>query len=160
MKRKMTIRLLAALLTSSLTACASLPKSMISSPQVYLRDVQLVGMDFKHQTFLLSFDVSNPNAFALPVRNVGYGVKLDGQLFASGETTSNFTVPANGDASFAISVDVNLLSTAPQLLTIVRNGTQRDIRYDLEGRFGVDLPLAPTLKYVDSGVIRVSSDSY
>jgi LEA14-like dessication related protein len=159
MKRKMTIWLFAALLTASLTACASLTKSMISSPQVFLRDVQLVGLDFRHQTFLLSFDVANPNAFALPVRNVGYGVKLDGQLFASGETASNFTVPANGNTSFAISVDINLLSTAPQLLTIVRNGTQRDIHYDLEGRLGVDLPLAPTLKYSDSGVIRVSSSS-
>jgi LEA14-like dessication related protein len=108
----------------------------------------------------LSFDVANPNLFPLPVRNIGYGVKLDGHWFASGETVSEFTIPADGETSFAISVDLNLLKTSPQLLSIVRDGTRRDIRYELEGTFGVDIPLTPPIKYRDSGLIRLNSGSY
>lgn len=160
MNLEMKTRPIFVLLVLCLSSCAALPVNPVGSPEVYLRDVQVIDLGFKRQTFLLSFDVANPNPFPLPVRSVGYGVKLDGQLFASGETTSRFTVPAEGDASFAISVDLDLLKTAPQLLAIVRDGARQDVRYDLEGKFGVDLPLTPTLKYRDSGVIRVSSNTY
>ena len=159
MKKRMIARLQIALLIGCMSACASLPESLISAPSVKLSNVQVVGLGFKTQTFLLSFDVANPNPFPLPVSNVGYGVKLDGQRFASGETVSKFTIPADGDASFAISVDLNLLQTAPQLLSVVRDGTRQDISYELEGRFGVDIPLTPTIKYRNSGKIRLNSDT-
>lgn len=160
MKDRIIARLQIALLISCMSACASMPESLVSSPSVKLSNVQVVGLGFNSQTFLLSFDVANPNPFPLPVSNVGYGVRLDGQRFASGETASKFTIPADGDASFAISVDLNLLQTAPQLLSIVRDGTRQDINYELEGRFGVDIPLAPTLKYRNSGKIRLNSNTF
>jgi len=160
MKDRIIVRLQIALLISCVSACASMPESLVSSPSVKLSNVQVVGLGFNAQTFLLSFDVTNPNPFPLPVSNVDYGVRLDGQRFASGETASKFTIPADGDASFAISVDLNLLQTAPQLLSIVRDGTRQDINYEVEGRFGVDIPLAPTLKYRNSGKLRLNSNTF
>ena len=160
MKRMIIVRSQIALLIACLSACASLPESLVSTPSVKLSNVQVVGLGFRTQTFLLSFEVANPNPFPLPVSNVGYGVKLDGQRFASGETASKFTIPADGEASFAISVDLNLLQTAPQLLAIVRDGTRQEISYELEGRFGVDIPLTPTIKYRNSGKIRLNSNTF
>ena len=159
MKDRIIARLQIALLISCVSACTSMPESLVSSPSVKLSNVQIVGLGFDSQTFLLSFDVANPNPFPLPVSNVGYGVRLNGQRFASGETAGKFTIPADGDASFAISVVLNLLQTAPQLLSIVRDGARQDINYELEGRFGVDIPLAPTLKYRNSGKIRLNSST-
>ena len=141
------------------SACSTLPQNLISAPNVELSDVKVVGLDFANQSFLLSFDVDNPNAFALPVKNVGYGVKLDGQRFASGETSSNFTVPANGTTQFAITVDLNLLQTAPQLLSIVRDAARDEIPYELEGEFGVNLPFAPPVRYATNGMIQLSGGS-
>jgi LEA14-like dessication related protein len=160
MKDRIIARLQIALLISCVSACASMPDSLVSSPSVKLSNVQVVGLGFNAQTFLLSFDVTNPNPFPLPVSNVDYGVRIDGQRFASGETASKFTIPADGDASFAISVDLNLLQTAPQLLSIVRDGTRQYVNYELEGRFGVDIPLAPTLKYRNSGKLRLNSNTF
>ena len=157
MNKQRMIRLNLALLACCMSACASLPESLISTPQVSLSNVQVVGLGFKSQTFLLSFDVVNPNPFPLPVRNVGYGVRLDGQRFASGETASEFTIPADAQTSFAISVDLNLLKTSPQLLSIVRDASRRDIRYELDGRFGVDIPLTPPIKFRHTGVIRLNA---
>lgn len=159
MTKRILIRIQVILLVFSLTACASLPQNIVSSPEVKLRGVQVVGLGFQTQTFLLSFDVNNPNPFSLPVSTVGYGLKLDGQRFASGKTVSEFTVPAGGATSFAISVDLNLLQTAPQLLSIVRDGTREDIAYELEGQFGVDIPLLPSINYHNTGVIRFRSDA-
>jgi LEA14-like dessication related protein len=149
-----------ALLAVCLSACATVPESLIDSPKVDLRNVQVLGFGFRSQTFLLSFDVANPNSFPLPIRSVGYGVRLNGQRFASGETTSEFTVPANGDTSFAISVDLNLLQTSPQLLSIVRDGSRRDVGYELEGRFAVDIPFAPEVRYHDTGSIRLNGSTF
>ncbi len=160
MRIRFMMRVQFLLLMLALSACATMPESLVKAPSVNLTNVQVVGLGFTGQTFLLSFDVTNPNPFPLPVRNIDYGVKLAGQRFASGETVSNFTIPASGDASFAISVDLNLLQTAPQLLSIVRDGTRREIDYELAGQFGVDIPLTPPIKYHNSGTIRLSSETF
>lgn len=159
MKTKIMMCFQVLLLAICLSACASIPENLIASPHVNLSNVQVVELGFKSQTFLFSFDVANPNPFPLPVRHVGYGVRLNGQRFASGETVSEFTIPADGETSFAISVDLNLLQTAPQLLSVVRDGTRRDINYELDGRLSVDIPLTPPIKYHNSGKVRLNPDS-
>lgn len=145
--------------TLGLAGCATSLESLVKSPRIELRDVQVMGLGFNGQTFLLSFDISNPNPFALPVSSVSYGIKLDGHRFASGETPSEFSVPAGGDTQFAISVDLNLLQTAPQLLSIVRQSVRKDVTYELEGRLAVDIPMTPTVSYRNAGSIRLSADS-
>jgi len=137
-----------------LSACASM-ETLISAPDVSLRNVQLTELNFSEQTFLLGFDVTNPNPFPLPISTVSYGVELDGQYFAGGETRGGFTVPASGDGEFAISVQLNLLKTAPQLLFIIRDGANREIPYELKGRLGVDIPFAKPVSFESTGEIRL-----
>ena len=143
-----------------LGACASLPENVISRPEVKLRDVQVMGLGLKNQTFLLSFDIINPNPFPLPVNHVSYGVRLDGQRFASGQTASDISVPASGKSQFAISVELDLLSTAPQLLSIVRDGTRREIPYQLEGQLGIDIPMTPPVTYRTEGAILLNTGGF
>ena len=88
-----------------LSACASLPENLISAPDVKLRGIQVMGLGFKNQTFLLSFDIHNPNPFTLPVNHVRYDVRLDGMRFASGETPSEISVPASGDTCLLYTSD-------------------------------------------------------
>ena len=142
-----------------LSGCASGLQDLLKSPTVELDAVQLVALDFNSQTFLLSFDVANPNSFSLPIKAVSYGVKLNGQSFASGETASAFTVAANGTSQFAISVDLDLLQTAPKLLSIVRQSVREDVSYELDGELALDLPLTPPVEFRNSGNIRLSSPS-
>jgi LEA14-like dessication related protein len=143
-----------------LGACSALPENVISKPEVKLRDVQVIGLGFQNQTFLLSFDISNPNPFPLPVNHVSYGVRLDGQRFASGKTASDVSVPAGGESRFAISVELDLLSTAPQLLSIIRDGTRREIPYQLDGQLGIDIPMTPPVTYRTEGSVRLDSSSF
>jgi len=158
MNKQCVMRFQIMLLVLSISACATMPENLVKSPTVNLSSVQVMGLGFANQTFLLSFDVENPNPFPLPVDHVNYGVKLNGQRFASGETVSNFTVPAIGNARFAISVDLNLLQTAPGLLSIVRDGARREIAYELTGQLGVGIPLTPPIKYSNRGSIRLNSE--
>ena len=154
-KRLATIGgLLASLLLTG--SCASV-NTLVATPQVSLRNVEVTDVALNRQSFVLAFDVTNPNPFPLPVSRVSYGVELDGHRFASGEARNRFTVPAGSDGAFAISVDLDLLNTAPDLLFIVRDASRRDIPYVLSGRFDVELPLAPAVEFDNSGLIRLQA---
>ena len=145
------------LLTACLLAACASTGNPISAPGVSLKNVQITEVDFSGQTILLGFDVSNPNPFPLPITAVSYGVELDGYRFASGETDGGFIVPASGEQEFVITVELNLLKTAPQLLFIVRNAEKRDIPYELNGKLGVDIPFTDPLSFESSGAIRLQA---
>ena len=142
-----------------LSGCATL-ENVVSAPNVSLRNVHVQEVGFDKQTFLLAFDVTNPNPFPLPIKSVSYGVRLDGHHFAGGEAASAFTVPAGSDGEFAISVDLNLLKTAPELLFIVRDAARRDIPYALEGKLAIDIPYTKPIRFESDGAIRLQAAAY
>lgn len=142
-----------------LGGCASVA-SNISKPEVSLRNVEIGNVGFSQQTFVLGFDVTNPNSFPLPINFVSYGVKLDKQHFASGETVASFTVPANSDSEFAISVDLDLLRTAPQLLYTVRDGVDGGLSYELSGKLGIDIPFVDPVSFKTSGEIKMNTGDF
>ncbi|HSM30624.1 MAG TPA: LEA type 2 family protein [Woeseiaceae bacterium] len=129
----------------------------VERPSVTLSNVAVTDIDLGGQTFVLDFDVVNPNPFPLPIRSIAYGVELEGLRLASGETQSAFTVPAGGDSHFEITVDVDLMRTAPQLMFVVREGLYRDIPYALEGRFAIDVPFANPVTFRNEGSIRLNA---
>ena len=129
----------------------------VERPSVSLQNVEVAEIDLDSQTFVLGFDVVNPNPFPLPIRSMAYGVELEGLRLAGGETQGAFTVPAEGDSQFEITVDVDLMRTAPQLLFILRDGIYRDIPYALEGRFAIDVPLVNPVSFRNEGSIRLNA---
>ena len=141
-----------------LTACGSM-ETVISAPGVSLRNVTVTDLGFSGQTFLLGFDVVNSNPFPLPVSEVSYGIELDGHGFANGETAAAFDIPAQGDGEFAISVQLNLLKTAPQLLYVIRDGVRGDIPYALTGVLVIDLPLVRPVNFRSTGEIHLQASS-
>ena len=151
-------RLGIAAIACGMAGCAS-TGALIETPDVSLRNVKVAELDINSQSFVLDFDVINPNPFPLPVRGVSYGVELDGYRFASGKTQGAFTIPASSDGAFAISVDLNLMRTAPALLFIVREGVYREIPYELTGRFDIDIPFAEPVSFRTTGMIRLHASA-
>lgn len=141
-------------LLCGLAACASQGPA-IKSPIVELSGVKLEQLSFREQTFRLRFDVQNPNPFPLPVKRVRYRVQLEDQSFASGETPARFTVPANGDGSFELGVELDLVSTATSLAPLLRAGSDRPLAYQLDGSLAVGIPFAPPLAFRQQGTILV-----
>jgi LEA14-like dessication related protein len=140
---------------ASLSACAG-TGTVIDSPKVELTGVELRAANFRRQTFLLRFDVSNPNPFPLPVKAVRYRVDFDHEKFAGGETQGSFTVPARGDDSFAISVDLDILSSATHLSTLLSGGLTENVSYELRGSLAVDIPFVKPIPFSNSGVINMT----
>lgn len=148
----------AVVLVSALVAggCAS-SGSLVREPAVELASVEVIDMDFAKQTFQLGFNVYNPNPFPLPVRGIRYKVRLNDQGFAGGETDGRFTIPADGNGSFAISVDLDLARSGTQFSSLLRAGLRDDLNYELFGDLDIDMPTTPSLRFKSSGTIAVQS---
>jgi len=142
-----------------LSACAT-TETMIAAPTVQLKTVELSKVSFNQQTFLLGFDVSNPNSFPLPVKAVKYRLLFDDKSFANGETRGNFTVPAHGDDQFVLSVNVSFLDSATQLTSLLRGGVPDHVEYELQGSLAIDIPFVKPVAFSSAGVIPVKNSGF
>ena len=139
----------------SLTSCAG-TETFVESPEVTLVRVEAGSLSLTRQTVHLGFDVHNPNAFALPVKSVRYNLRLGEQRFISGETQGDLTVPAGGDSSFVISVDLDVRQQASQLASLLRAGLTEDVAYELSGTLTVNIPFTRPIPFSQQGVISMS----
>lgn len=128
---------------------------LVANPTVLLEGIEVRELNFRQQVFQLRFNVENPNPFALPVNKVRYKVFLERTQFAGGETGNRFTVPANGATSFDVSVALDLLSSASTLSSLLRNGVERPLEYELQGSLDVAIPFTKALNFSRAGTIVV-----
>jgi len=135
-------------------ACAS-QGPVIKTPDVRLDGVRLQSVSLGKQTFLLSFNVTNPNPFPLPVKGLSYRVLLDEQPFASGRTAGRFDIPASGDGAFSISVDLDLINSAAGLTSILGSAAAHPVPYALDGRLDIAMPFTRPLRFGGDGTIMV-----
>ena len=160
MKHRIEIRTMAAMMIAvCATACAG-TGTLVRSPTVSLRSVELASAGFSRQTFHLAFDVENPNPFPLPVTGVEYRVLLDDERFAGGETVGSFTVPARGRDAFMISVDLDVLGSAMQFASMFRDARPGQVNYKLQGSLSVDIPFTRPIHFTSTGVIDVDHSRF
>ena len=137
-----------------LTGCAA-TEALVQTPAVTLTSVELEKISFTGQTFLLGFDVQNPNAFPLPVKMITFNVMLEGRKFAGGEARCDIMIPARGDGSFVMSVELDLLRARDHLASIVRGGASGAIDYELAGSMTLDIPLTRPITFSRAGTVVV-----
>ena len=139
-----------------LSACAS-SGTIVASPSVELTRVELRDANIHRQTFLLGFRIDNPNPFPLPIEGVNYQLYFDGEKFASGESIGSVPVPAEGEGSFAISVELDFLRSASHMSSLLSGDMTDVIAYELEGSLAVDIPLVGPIPFENSGAINLSA---
>lgn len=139
-----------------LSGCAA-TESFVQTPSVNLTSVEIDKISFKGQTVLLGFGVENPNAFPLPVKMIRYKVMLEGRKFAGGEAQCDIMIPARGDGTFVMSVELDLLQARDDLTSIVRNAAGGDIDYELVGSLTLDIPLTRPIDFSSAGTVTIKS---
>ena len=139
----------------AMSACAT-TETLVATPEVSLTSVELESMSFRKQTFLLGFEVVNPNPFPLPIEEIRYRVMLDDESFAGGETRASFTIPSRGKNSFVISVELDVLNRATQITSLLQGGMPDNVNYQVDGSLAVDIPFTRPLEFSSSGVIAVN----
>ncbi|MFO1410701.1 MAG: LEA type 2 family protein [Steroidobacteraceae bacterium] len=95
-----------------------------------MTEVRFVGGDLAHQQIGLKIHVSNPNARALAVQRIDYGIALAGSEFARGTTAAPFTLPAAGETDFELKLNADMLTA---LKVLGAHLGEREIPYRVSG---------------------------
>lgn len=139
-----------------LSGCATLSESL-ESPEVSLASLRLVEAGIARQRYDLTLHVRNPNAIPLPVRGLAYRIDLAGERFAAGETLRSFTIPANGESQFELSITTDLLRSLSSLQRLIEQREQ-SLDYSIGGELQVDLPLVRAIPFSKSGALDLGAD--
>lgn len=136
-----------------LTGCAGGQLAKPKAPGVKLSNVQLVSAGLTQQTVRLTLDLDNPNAFMLPLRGLGYQLKLNGKSFISGNSAESVDIPANGSSALSIDVSADLLSLFNNIQSLgILAGAP--VNYELSGSVGV-LSQGLKLPFSRSGQVKI-----
>lgn len=136
--------------------CATLGESL-ETPEVSLAGLRLVEAGITRQRYDLTLNVRNPNAIPLPVRGLAYRIDLAGERFAAGETLRSFTIPANGESEFELSITTDLLQSLGSLQRLIEQ-RQQLLDYSIGGELQVDLPLVRAIPFSKTGAVDLAAD--
>lgn len=123
------------LLSILVSACASVP-GVLEQPKISVQDVSLQSVSLTQGNALIALQVTNPNAFPLPIRGVGYGINLNGTRVAQGQQQLGENIAPGATVPLNIPVQLQLMDIARLIPTIF---SERKVQYDLVGE--VQLPL-------------------
>lgn len=127
--------LFVALFALFLHGCAGVP-GVVEQPKVSVQDVSLKSLSLTQGTAIAALNVTNPNAFPIPVRGIEYGLRVNGSPVASGSQQGNLTLAARQSVPVEIPIKLQLREIIQLVPRMVR---ERQVKYELQG--AVKLPL-------------------
>ncbi|MGH8241006.1 MAG: LEA type 2 family protein [Steroidobacteraceae bacterium] len=151
MKRSLAGAIVCALAVC-LTACSAL-RPDLAVPRLTLVSVAMTSADIFNQQFVVRVNVQNPNDRELPVTGIDYKLFLEGDAFAEGVSNKPFTVPAQGDTDFDMSVRTHFVSGAARLMSRL-NGREQ-VQYVVEGKLLTDISMLKKIPFQETGTVNL-----
>jgi LEA14-like dessication related protein len=134
------------------SGCVLTPR--FTTPTLTVASVQVEGGDLLEQRLKVRVHVENPNDRRLPIRAVAYTLEIEGQPFASGESTASFVVPALGAAEFDMNLTTNMAGTLMRLL--VRGpDALRSVSYHFTGKISLSAGWRQSIPFEQRGTFRL-----
>lgn len=112
-----------------LAGCSAVP-NVVAPPSISVQDVSLQSLSLTQGTGLVSLNVTNPNAFPIPLEGVQYNLRLNGTQVASGDQRQSMYLQPNQPTPVQIPVQLQL-ATIMQLAPVLLQN--RAVQYQLDG---------------------------
>jgi LEA14-like dessication related protein len=132
--------------------CALAPK--FTTPTLTIVGVKLEASDLLAQRLKVRVHVQNPNDRTLPIRAIGYTLEVDGQPFATGDSTGSFVVPALGEAEFDMNVTTNMAGTLVRLLARPSDA-RASVPYRLTGKISLSQGWLQSIPFEQAGTFSL-----
>jgi LEA14-like dessication related protein len=116
-------------------------------PIITVSSIQMQSGNLLKQTFLVKFDVQNPNDRELPVSGLHADLSVAGDHIASGVSNRAFVVPALGRSEFDMTITANMAL----VLLKLANQHADTIDYEVNGGASLNLPFLHDLPFRQSG---------
>ena len=134
---KITSKLILIFSLFILTACSTGAgiKGIAEPPNVSVQNVQMERLNWQGGEATFTLNVSNPNAFPLPLTGFDYQLKLNDVAVANGDREESITIPARQSKQVSVPLKLSFVNIASMLPGLIRQGT---MQYQLAG--SVHLP--------------------
>lgn len=148
-----TVRLVALMLSLLLMGgCSTWVGRSFEDPEVRLLRVETVSARLDEQLFRLYFEITNPNARSLPVRNMRYSLFLNEIPLAQDEDERSLVVPANGARRIEVNLHTNLWRHIRQIARLLEKPDE-PVQYRLEGSLKAGLLFGRKVPFSRNGEI-------
>lgn len=137
----------------SLGSCSAL-RPELEVPRLALVSVAMTSADIFNQSFLVRINIENPNDRELPITGLDYKLFLEGDSFAKGMLNRPFTVAANGETDFDLTVRTNFVSGIGRLLSRLNGRTQ--VNYTIEGKLLTDIRFLKKIPFQETGSVNIA----
>jgi LEA14-like dessication related protein len=144
-----------AIVLALLVGCSGLPRTL-ETPSVRLLSLSLLDASSSSQRFGVRLLVENPNAFALPIENFDFEVRLAGEGLLIGRSIAEFTLPANGQEIVTAEITSDLVSSVSRLFALLQ-GPAGALAYELTGDLVLAGSLRPPLNFSSRGEAPLST---
>lgn len=128
--------LVAACALASGSGCSIFMRS-IEKPKASVRDVSLSSAGFGGVSGHLQLDVTNPNAFGVPLSGIDWQLSVGGARAVTGTVQLSQTIPARGAAPIATSLAVSA-SDALAVASVLAAGARS---YEVKARLHFSTPV-------------------
>jgi LEA14-like dessication related protein len=153
MNKVVTRLVLAFALLVCVSSCSAL-RPELRAPRLALVSVAMTSADIFNQQFLVRVNVENPNDRELPITGLEYKLFLEGDSFARGMLNRPFTIPANGETDFDMTVRTDFVSGIGRLLTRLNGRTQ--VNYTVEGTLLTDIRFLKKIPFQETGTVNLA----
>lgn len=156
--RRQLLQWLAVGSTAALAGCSLLQTANLQAPEVRVRNVQIGRLDLSGLELVVDLRLRNPNDIALPVTGVEYNLMLQGIKVADGRQAQSVTLPALGETDLRLGLNVNLLTTATQLVPLLLNprAAPKTLSYAVDGSVKLDWWYMPSIGFNRAGEVPLA----
>jgi len=137
--------------------CSALPslEQLVAKPKLAVTSFSMNEASFLKQSFKVKLKVDNPNAFALPILGLDYGLNVAGVDVAQGSNAKSLTIPAGGSDFLEVDFNTNLLKTLPDLRSVIMKGG-KDIAYTFSGNLKTENSIVNSIPFKKSGLFELA----
>ena len=136
----------------TLNACSSNSigiKGIAEPPKISVQNVNFERFTWQGGEAIFTLNLSNPNAFPLPLTGVDYAIALNGVEVGKGSQEQSMQIPPKQSRLVEFPLHLSFVNMANVLPGLIREGT---VHYDLRG--SVHLPLF-NIPFTRSGSTRL-----
>ena len=130
--RRRALQFTVALLVAFVAACASLPTTKPIAPKVRVVSVKPLNLSLSKTNLRFRLEISNPNTFDLPLRQLDFVASFAGDQIAQGISRDAVTIPAKGQAMLEVAVVTELSKLFGQIKDMLK-ASEYDLAYGVKG---------------------------
>jgi len=131
-----TIRLIFLLLAMAAISSCAVMEQVVEKPSVHVQDVKYQSISLEEGRLDSNLQLTNPNGFGLPLKNVQYTLRLNNKQLASSTISFDRNIPAHGSTRVQVPIRFRYRALLNGLGSLLQ---MQHVHYQIDGKLDFGL---------------------